>query len=730
MRLMPVVVFTVAAILHVAAFPTFADETKTPPTGVKLDLYGDPLPAGASLRLGTVRLRHTDRVASIAFSPDGLMLASASGGIDPQIRLWDVRTGRLIRALVGSVRNAPHEAAFSPDGARLAVICRQGGAEAWDVASARKVWEKHGLDNSAIAVAFAPDGQGFATVGFDGTLHVWSTEAGTELVVLHPTKEREGPFPIAYAPDGKRLARATGRDIHIYDLDRRVEAGTIKNAHGYHIVSLQFGRDGKTLFSAGANVRSLNLREAELNGELRMWDVANRTLIRDFLGNTREIDNCSSALSRDGRTLVSMHPNKLLVWDVASGKVTRTIPFYWLPSALGDKPIGNPYFIEIQTRGIALSPDGTTIACACNPLHNITLWDVGTGREKPAFPDAHSAPIEGLACSVDGSRIATGGADGTVRMWDAGSGKQLRAFLMSDHFPCVIRSVAFARDGKTLVAAGHDRKGEDDFGFVRIWDAHSGAIHREMEAGKNIAKVAISSDGSKLAIETTNFVEFRASTGADDHEAPPERLLVIVDARTGAKRLRIKLEGALKCLALTPNGATISAVDALGSFNEWDVVSGRSVHQCVIGGPIPIPAPPGRRKSRRSRQLFWSTISADCTVAAVSWFDSDAVSIWDLAKGTQIGQVDLGNEGNLSNVIALSPDKRVIASAAWGAEDRAPEKHTLRLWDARSGQLLKRYPRPLVNRIVSMEFTPDGRRLITGMSDGTALLWAAVTTDR
>src|SRR6516162_7026789 len=83
----------------------------------RTDLYGDPLPEGAIARLGTVRLRHTDNVLSLAYSPDGKLIAS--GGSDDVICLWEADTGKEVRRLTG-----PHsevwDVAFSPDGKLLA----------------------------------------------------------------------------------------------------------------------------------------------------------------------------------------------------------------------------------------------------------------------------------------------------------------------------------------------------------------------------------------------------------------------------------------------------------------------------------------------------------------------------------------------------------------------------------------------------------------------------------
>ncbi len=80
------------------------------------DLYGDPLPDGAIVRMGTVRFRHGSSVTAVCYSPDGKTVSSASR--DHTLRLWDPTTGKEVRAVAGH-QSGVFSVAFSPDGARL-----------------------------------------------------------------------------------------------------------------------------------------------------------------------------------------------------------------------------------------------------------------------------------------------------------------------------------------------------------------------------------------------------------------------------------------------------------------------------------------------------------------------------------------------------------------------------------------------------------------------------------
>jgi WD40 repeat protein len=701
---------------------TTVDQNPTQLTAVTdgaRDLYGDPLPAGAVLRLGTIRLRHASDVLSVAFSPNGQTLATVAS-LDPQIQLWDVRTGRLMRTLVGSPFYRPRIAAFSPNGARLVAACDDGEVQIWDVASGLELMESSEVKelSGIIAVAFAPDGRHFAAAGFMGTIHLWDADnSGRHRLLVDLGRRTSGSQSLAFSPDGKLLACTVRTDIRLLNAETGAVASEIKNAHGDEVLSLAFEPGGKTLISAGdSQYRPVpgkpDLEECE--PRLRIWDVATHKVVREFTRTPPETGRCTAALSRDGHTLASRQKNSLMVWDVATGQVKQRIPNFWLPAPARDKPIQESW--ALTGNSLAISPDATRLASISTPLHTVTIWDAASGRPTPDFSDSHAECIAGLACSPDGTRIVTGGGrDGMVRLWDSTSGKTLRTFVIGDGYPCEARSVAFSPDGKSIVAGGPNAKDGKNTGIVRIWDIETGAVRLELRPGVEVSGVACSLDGSQLAIAASTFREFFLE-GGRRKQPLPERTLLIVDTKTGAEWRRIKLEGYVKGLGFSANGATVSVVADGGEINTWNVLTGE---------PRNTSAARVENADKRPSKVCGTAIAADGSLAAVSLWSSPVVTLWDLSQGTEIGQIDLPSEGigHIGSMLAISTDKHILASASVGGENRSTEKQSIRLWDLRSKRLLKRFARPLANRATTMVFTPNGKRLIAGMSDGTCLVW-------
>jgi WD40 repeat protein len=453
---------------------------------------------------------------SVAFSPDGHILVS--GDADGTMRLVDARTGRQLGSpLTPRLRTGSETffVAFSRDGHTVASVQSDGPVEFWDVRT-RKPVGSPAPDKGAMALAFSPDGQTLASLNFS-TIHLWS--ARTHKQATAPLVANTILFSEAFSPDGRTLA-AVGSDgtIRVWDLGANNYLGA--EAKG-QVLSIAFSPDGRTLASAGAD------------GAIRLWNVATHSQSGSIphhpvlpsigrRGNKiNEIPGTVTlgiAVSPDGRTLAAAGADgKLRLWNLATQMQLGT-PLAVNPNSLAFSPnsrtlafvsgktirlwnirarrqVGSPLTGSTgDVNGIAFSPDGRILASVDD--NAIRLWDIGA--HKPLGPplNFHTHYLSTVAFSPDGDTLAfSDGDDGTVRLLDVRTHRQLGSALPAGAGNPIVRAVAFTPDGKTLATA-------DDDGQVRLWDVASHTQLGPALAGGNGGlppALAISPDGRSLA---------------------------------------------------------------------------------------------------------------------------------------------------------------------------------------------------------------------------------------
>jgi WD40 repeat protein len=172
--------------------------------GPRVDAVGDPLPEGALARIGTVRLRQPSEVCSVAFSPDGKLLAT--GGRYDGVRLWDSTTGKAIRFLPAKGGQGIFHLSFSPDGNVLVSSGFDGALEVLEVATGKKTHQL-GKDSEQLGpLCFSDDGKLLAVA--DGpAMRVWETADWAEQQSHGP----EGGKVVFPSFIGKRMYVDRGR---------------------------------------------------------------------------------------------------------------------------------------------------------------------------------------------------------------------------------------------------------------------------------------------------------------------------------------------------------------------------------------------------------------------------------------------------------------------------------------------------------------------------------------
>jgi len=352
---------------------------------------------------------HTDWVASLAFSPDGRTLASGSGmpeGIGdvpstwffPEIILWDVDTGKAKHTLEG-YDSKVYALDISPDGKTVACGVDDSTVMLWDLRTGELKRTLKGHDCPLDSVAFSPDGKTLASGGgmsaHSGEIMLWDAETGK---MLSSYSALGPPYVfVAFSPDGKTLAcgGSAGQPVSLMTERRKSPVG-IEIDEGSQVFALAFSPDGR-LLAVGVDdtVNLCDPTTGKVKTTLRghtdlVWDVA-------FSPNGKIVATASD----DGT---------LKLWDTASGALMHTL-----------KGHGG------SATSVAFSPNGTIVASGGGD-GTVILWNPRTGRQKMRLRGD-----EGRVLGVDfsaGGNLLAGSAGGTVKLWEAASGRLLASLVI------------------------------------------------------------------------------------------------------------------------------------------------------------------------------------------------------------------------------------------------------------------------------------------------------------
>ncbi|GAA2785134.1 hypothetical protein GCM10010441_07620 [Kitasatospora paracochleata] len=321
-----------------------------------------------------------------------------------------------------------------------------------------------------------------------------------------------------------------------------------------------------------------------------------------------------------------------------------------------------------RVAAVAVSPDGTWLATGSND-GSVRIWDTATGTPT-AVLTGHTGWVYAVAVSPDGTRLATTGTDGTLRIWDTATGTPTA--VLTSHTGSV-EVVAFSPDGAWLATGSND-------GSVRIWDTATGTP-TTTHTGR-VAAVAISPDGAWLA------------TGGDDGSVR------IWDTATGTPTTTLTGHtGRVPAVAFSPDGTRLATGDNKGSVRIWDPATGTPT--AVLTG--------------HTGWVYAVAVSPDGAWLATGSSDG-SVRIWDTATSTPTA-VLTGHTGSVE-VVAFSPDGAWLAT---GGDDGS-----VRIWDTATGTPTTTLTGH-TETVRAVAISPDGTWLATGGDDRSVRIWDPAT---
>jgi WD40 repeat protein/uncharacterized caspase-like protein len=629
---------------------------------------------------------HSGFVNDVKLSPDGKYLATASG--DSTVKLWDVRTGQLIKTITAHTSEV-FDLAFSNDGLYLATASKDTTAIIWSLPSLRQVHilMGHYGDLTKIedtgwihAVSFSPDNRLLATGAWDKKVIIWDVKSGKPLQTL---KVDGGVTSIAFSPNGDYLASGTWaghNKVIVWKISTWQKILTLEGHLG-EITSLSFSPDSKLLASGSKD------------GTFHVWSMKEGiSLYEKTFGRLNDV---YIAFHPDGKSMATGSSEGVKFWQVGSWKEV--------------------HFVEptkARIKKMSFSKNGQWIAGVGADNHSSWyIWNLSTGHKHPKN-FAEISPLRALALSRDNRWIATSSLENKITVWDLSSGLVRKKL---DGHSRAVASLSFSPAGPWLASG-------DEAGMVHFWDTSTGGYLCSLpQLSGRVNSLAFNANGGRLITGSTGdtvqlwdvdtlkqlwfykpnpVVSPHLLVGYDNggHWMFAGGLFfptTVWDVKTGRRILPFgdKFGATISSMAISSDGEkAASSRGVSGDIELWKPSSGESLF----------------RLSNHKDSINVIAFSPNNTLVVSAGKDKK-INIWNVIKQTLIRSL-ISHTGDIEAITFTQKGNGLISASADG---------TARFWDASAGELRA--------VLVSLNDTADWLIFTSeGFFDGTRRAWKLV----